>query len=49
MQLGEGTLLSTDSEKDVGVMITPNLKPSAQAASTAKKANMVLGKLSRGP
>ena len=45
---GEGTLLSTDSEKDVGVMITSNLKPSAQAASAAKKANMVLGQLSRG-
>ena len=38
----------TDSEKDVVVMVTSNLKPSAQCAKAAKKANMVLGQLARG-
>ena len=39
---------STDAEKDVGVTITANLKPSLQCARAAKKANMVLGQLVRG-
>ena len=38
----------TDAEKDVGVMISSNLKPSLQCARAAKKANMVLGQLVRG-
>ena len=35
----------TEAEKDVGVMITSNLKPSVQCA---KVANMILGQLARG-
>ena len=45
---GDGDLLPTESEKDVGVMITSNLKPSVQCAKAAKKGNMVLGQLARG-
>ena len=45
---GGGELEVTDVEKDVGVMITANLKPSVQCAKVAKKANMVLGQLARG-
>ena len=45
---GGGELEVTEAEKDVGVMITANLKPSVQCAKVAKKANMVLGQLARG-
>ena len=45
---GGGELVETEVEKDVGVMVTSNLKPSVQCASAAKKANMVLGQLARG-
>jgi hypothetical protein len=45
---GGGHLEPTDAEKDVGVMISSNLKPSLQCARAAKKANMVLGQLVRG-
>ena len=38
----------TEEEKDVGVMVTSNLKPSVQCAKAAKKANLVLGQLARG-
>ena len=38
----------TKAEKDVGVMVTYNLKPSVQCARAAKKANLVLGQLARG-
>ena len=44
---GSGMLVS-ESEKDVGVMITSNLKPSVQCAWAAKKANTVLGQLAKG-
>ena len=40
---GGGVLGVTDLEKDVGVMITSNLKPSVQCARVAKRANSVLG------
>ena len=43
-----GVLEVTEAEKDVGVMITSNLKPSVQCARVAKKANSVLGQLARG-
>ena len=45
---GEGSLLATESEKDVGMIVTSNLKPSAQAVNAARKANLVLGQLARG-
>ena len=45
---GGGDLMETCAEKDVGVMVTSNLKPSEQCARAAKKANMVLGQLARG-
>jgi ribonuclease P/MRP protein subunit RPP40 len=45
---GGGDLGVTEAEKDVGVMVTSNLKPSVQCANAAKKANMVLGQLTRG-
>ena len=38
---------TTEEEKDVGVMITSNLKPAVQCARAAKKANLVLGQLAR--
>ena len=40
-------LVEATEEKDVGVMITTNLKPSTQCAKAAKKANQVLGQLAR--
>ena len=44
----EGRVLeSTAAEKDIGVMIQENLKPSLHCATTAAKANRVLGQLSR--
>ena len=45
---GGRVLEVTEAEKDVGVMITSNLKPSVQCARVAKKANSVLGQLARG-
>ena len=45
---GDGDLEVAEEEKDVGVMITANLKPSVQCARAAKKANAVLGQLARG-
>ena len=37
----------TDFEKDVGVLIHRNLRPSLQCVQAAKRANSVLGQLSR--
>ena len=45
---GGENLEVTEAEKDVGVMVTSNLKPSVQCANAAKKANMVLGQIARG-
>ena len=45
---GGQALEVTEVEKDVGVMVTSNLKPSVQCANAAKKANMVLGQIARG-
>ena len=36
-------LLTTDEEKDLGVVITSNLKPSVQVARAAASANAMLG------
>ena len=38
-----GTLETTEEEKDVGIIISKTLKPSLQCAKAAKKANQVLG------
>ena len=40
-------LESVVEEKDVGVMVHNTLKPSAQCAKAAKKANQVLGQMAR--
>ena len=43
-----GTVLSeTEVEKDVGVKISNNLKPSAQCQAAAKKANQLVGQMAR--
>ena len=46
--MGGHTLEASRQEKDLGVLIDENLKPSAQCAKAAAKANMVLGQLTRG-
>ena len=42
-----GVLEVTKAAKDVGVMVTSDLKPSVQCARVAKKANLVLGQPAR--
>ena len=46
--MGGVALESSKQEKDLGVLIEDNLKPKAQCAKAASKANMVLGQLMRG-
>ena len=46
--MGGHSLESSSQEKDLGILIEDNLKPSAQCAKAAAKANMVLGQLTRG-
>ena len=46
--MGGHTLEASKQEKDLGVVIEDNLKPSAQCAKAAAKANMVLGQLTSG-
>ena len=46
--MGGQALESSKQEKDLGVLIEDNLKPSAQCAKAASKANQVLGQLLRG-
>ena len=46
-KMGTHTLKTTTAEKDVGVLVTNDLKPSQQCARAAKKANSVLGQMSR--
>ena len=45
--MGDKELDSSEFEKDIGVIIQRNLKPSLQCSKAAKKANSVLGQLSR--
>ena len=47
-QSGGDILECVQSEKDVGVMVSSTLKPSLQCAKAAKKANQVLGQVTRG-
>jgi hypothetical protein len=46
-EMGGGELDEADFEKDVGVLIHRNLRPSLQCAKAAKRANSVLGQLTR--
>ena len=46
--LGGSQLEATEWEKDVGVVVSNDLKPSLQCAKAAAKANQVLGQISRG-
>ena len=45
--MGGQELKASEFEKDIGVLIQRNLKPSLQCAKAAKTANMVLGQISR--
>ena len=45
--MGNQELQSSKFEKDIGVLIQPNLRPSLQCAKAAKMANGVLGQISR--
>ena len=45
---GDGLLETAEDEKDVGVIVAKSLKPSMQCAKAVKKANQVLGQMSRG-
>ena len=45
--MGQGAL-EQEQEKEVGVIISENCKPSLQCAKAAQKANAVLGQLSKG-
>ncbi len=40
-------LPTTKEERDIGVLVSDNLKPSAQCAKAARMAGQVLGQLSR--
>ena len=44
---GNGMLAEAEEEKDVGVIISDTLKPSLHCAKAARKANAVLGQMSR--
>lgn len=44
-QIGNIRLCTTDEERDLGVILSPNLKFSRQSANAAAKANSVLGML----
>ena len=45
--MGGSKLAATKEEKDLGVVMTSNLKPSAQCSKAARTAQAVLGQLSR--
>ena len=47
-QLGGRTLETSKWQKDVGVIINDDLKPSLQCGREASKANQVLGQIGRG-
>jgi len=45
--MGGQNLGTTELEKDIGVMVTPNLKPAAHVAKAVKTATTVLGQIAR--
>ena len=45
--LGSTHLTETHKEKDLGVLITPDLKPTAQVEKAATSANSVLGRITK--
>ena len=47
-QLGGEDLEAVSFEKDVGILVSNDLKPSLHCARAATKANQVLGQISRG-
>ena len=47
-RMGGQPLAKTDLERDIGVLVNSNLKPSDQCNKAAKTANAVLGLLARG-
>ena len=46
-EIGGKTLRSTEEERDLGVIVQRSMKPSRQCAEAAKKANKILGMISR--
>jgi hypothetical protein len=45
--MGDEVLAKKEEERDLGIIVHASLKPSEQCASAAKKANRVLGMISR--
>ena len=45
--MGSHTVTASNREEDLGIQIADNLRPSAQCAAAAKRANSVLGQMSR--
>ena len=45
--MGGDKLEVSESERDIGVIVSNSLKPSAQCAKAARTANTVLGQLAR--
>jgi hypothetical protein len=46
-RMGGQILESTDQERDIGVLVSKDMKPAAQCARAAKTASTVLGQISR--
>ena len=46
-RMGNTTLATSTMEKDLGILITPNLKPSDQVSRAASAANSMLGRIRR--
>ena len=45
--MGNHILEASEEERDIGVQVSSNLKPSSQCAKAARTANAVLGQISR--
>jgi hypothetical protein len=46
-KMGSHVLEKTTKERDIGVLVSENLKPAAQCAKAARTATTVLGQISR--